>query len=145
MALYGRRPSWTRLQCVWTSAIIVAASADAPPATAAMRTCFASLTATGSDPTSDVKAKANALAAWVAAAGRHGPAFTAWRISLDRSLTCQPQASSKAPFVCEARAKPCGISQTPGRLPPATVVPPPPDAPLKKNEQRTERAVRLRA
>ena len=106
--------------------ILAFASLTTAPAHAATRVCGEVIAAAGEDRTSELGAKQKALAAWVAGAGKLGPAFTLWRNATAKSLSCLklPDGAHR----CQAYGRPCGISQVPGRPP---VGAPPPSPPLK--------------
>ena len=112
-------------------AALVSGLSTAPPALAATRTCGEVIATAGEDPASDLKAKQKAMAGWLAAAAKLGPAYSVWRNAIDRSLSCLKLADGTRR--CQAYARPCGITQIPGALPPGTLpqVPAPP-----KREQR---------
>jgi hypothetical protein len=99
--------------------------------TAAVRRCGDFIAAAGEDRVSETAAKQKAMVAWIASAERLGPAFGAWRLALDKSLSCLklPDGTHR----CQAMARPCGVSQVPDALPPGTA----PAVPsLPKREQR---------
>ena len=89
----------------------------ASDAEAAVRLCASPVTASGDDNSLTV-ARQRAMAGWIAAASKLGPAFTAWRNATDRNLACNRQATGG--HRCIAIARPCGISQDPRQLPPGS-------------------------
>ena len=101
------------------------------PVSAAVRRCVDFIATAGEDRGSEAAAKTIAMTKWTEAANQMGPAFGAWRNAIDKSLSCLtlPDGMHR----CQALARPCGISQNPGVLPPGTppTVPKPP-----KQEQR---------
>jgi hypothetical protein len=101
------------------------------PTAAATRKCGDFVAAAGEDRTSEITAKQKAMAEWIQRATKLGPAFAAWRLAIDKSLSCLklPDGTHR----CQAMARPCGISQAPSAQPPGTV-PQVPAAP--KKEQR---------
>ena len=90
----------------------------AQPASAAVRRCVDFVAASGEDSASQSVAKQKALARWLAAAGKFGPAFGAWRLATDKSLSCLrlPDGTHR----CQAFARPCGIAQDPNANPPGS-------------------------
>jgi len=58
------------------------------------------------------------MSSWVATATKRGPAYGAWRLAVDKSLSCLKLPSGT--YRCQAMARPCGISQKPGVAPPGS-------------------------
>jgi hypothetical protein len=56
-----------------------------------------------------------ALDAWTKAAGVSGVRFSAWRLAITKSLSCQPFTEHNV--VCVASASPCAIEQVPSPTP----------------------------
>ncbi len=110
---------------------LLAVLAILTPATAAVRRCGDFIATAGEDRVSENAAKQKAMTLWVEAAGQHGPAFTAWRLAIDKSLSCSKLADGM--YRCQVLARPCGVTQVPDALPPGTA-PALPAAP--KREQR---------
>jgi hypothetical protein len=98
---------------------------------AAVRRCGDFVASAGEDRGSQSAARQKAMAGWIERATTLGPAYGAWRLAVDKSFSCLrlPDGTHR----CQAMARPCGISNVPGALPPATN-PPAPAAP--KKEQR---------
>ena len=94
-----------------------------PTAQAATRVCGEFIAVAGEDANSETRAKQKALAGWISAASQVGPAFTLWRNAAEKSLSCLrlPQGGWR----CQAYARPCGVSQVPGRAPPGSAPPSP--------------------
>ena len=112
--------------------ILLASLTLLTPATAAVRRCGDFIATAGEDRVSERAAKQKAMTLWIAAASKRGPAFTAWRLAIDKSLSCMklPDGMHR----CQVLARPCGVSQVPEALPPGTT----PVAPaVPKREQRT--------
>lgn len=120
------------VRCAVAFFLAIAALATHTPATAAVRRCGDFIATAGEDRVSENAAKQKAMALWIDAAGKQGPAFTAWRLAIDKSLSCLklPDGTHR----CQVLARPCGISQVPEALPPGTT-PVAPAAP--KREQRS--------
>jgi hypothetical protein len=109
---------------IWVlGGVIAGAALPIATAQAAVRRCGDVISISADDPTSDTFARQKALSAWIAAAGRLGPAYTSWRLAIDRTLSCAK--GPKGGFQCQAIARPCGISQNPNAEPS-----PPQSAPL---------------
>lgn len=111
---------------------LVVASLAPQSAAAAMRSCGDFIASAGEDRQSEIAAKQKAMTGWIESASKLGPAFSAWRIAIDKSLSCRLLADGT--HRCQAFARPCGISQVPDAAPRGftPVVPPTP-----KREQRT--------
>lgn len=90
------------------------------PTHAATRVCADLISGSGEDRQSEMVAKQQALAAWTSAAAKLGPAFTLWRNAAQKSLAC---TSGAAGWKCAANARPCGVAQVPGTMPPGTQIP----------------------
>jgi hypothetical protein len=60
---------------------------------------------------SEEQAKRLALQAWRAKATELGPEYQAWRLSIDRSLSCSTAATG---VVCRAGARPCSHARPQG-------------------------------
>jgi hypothetical protein len=114
---------------IWLPAIIVFTAVA--PASAAMRKCGDFVAAAGEDRGSEIVARQKAMAGWIESASKLGPAYSAWRLAIDKSLSCLKLADGT--HRCQALARPCGIAQAPDNLPPGTD-PAPPIKP--KREQR---------
>ena len=90
------------------------------PTHAATRVCGDFIAGSGEDRQSEMVAKQQALTAWTSAAAKLGPAFTLWRNAAQKSLAC---TSGAAGWKCAANARPCGVAQVPGTMPPGTHIP----------------------
>jgi hypothetical protein len=115
---------------IWLTSII-ALMAIASPVSAAVRKCGDFVAAAGEDLGSEVIARQRAMASWIEGASKLGPAYSAWRLAIDKSLSCLKLADGT--HRCQALARPCGITQTPDALPPGTDPAPPSK---QKREQR---------
>ena len=122
----------TSVRCAFALFLSIATLATHAPATAAVRRCGDFIATAGEDRVSENAAKQKAMALWIDAAGKQGPAFTAWRLAIDKSLSCLTLPTGM--HLCQVLARPCGISQVPEALPPGTT-PVAPAAP--KREQRS--------
>lgn len=79
---------------------------------AAVLYCFASISSGPRSAVTVEGARTSALAAWVAEARKlHGDRFTAWRLSQQRVVHCEPASGGEQ--TCEACGRPCSISQVP--------------------------------
>ncbi len=101
-------------------------------ASAAVRSCGEFIASAGEDRLSESVAKQKAMAGWIERAHKFGPAYSSWRIAIEKSLSCLKLADGT--HRCQAFARPCGISQVPGIAPPGST-PVVPSAP--KREQWT--------
>jgi hypothetical protein len=115
-----------------TAVLSVIAIFDASSASAAVRKCGDFVAAAGEDRGAELVARQKAIAGWIESASKLGPAYSAWRLAIDKSLSCQQLADGT--HRCQVLARPCGIAQAPDALPPGTD-PAPPIKP--KREQRT--------
>jgi hypothetical protein len=98
---------------------------------AAVRKCGDFIAAAGEARGSEVAARQKAMTGWIESAGKLGPAYSAWRLAIDKSLSCLKLADGT--HRCQAMGRPCGIAQAPDTLPPGTD----PATPIKpKREQR---------
>jgi hypothetical protein len=114
-----------------TVVLCLIAVAHASPASAAVRKCGDFVAAAGEDRGAEVGARQKAMAGWIESASKLGPAYSAWRLATDKSLSCLKLADGT--HRCQALARPCGITQAPDALPPRTDL----TAPIKpKREQR---------
>lgn len=91
------------------AALVVLITATAS-AKAAVRTCGDLITTTGTGK-DELEAKKAALDLWKAQAESLGTGFGAWRLAIDKVLTCKPEAEGK--LICVANARPCTIEQAP--------------------------------
>ena len=87
-------------------------------ALAAERPCFPSILVFATSAKSEIEARKLVLVAWTNEARKHGEAFASWRLAWEKSIECGRLPSGA--FQCRAVAKPCGIVQVPGTLPPGT-------------------------
>ena len=85
---------------------------------AASRPCLPSILVIATDAKSEIEARRKVLLAWSAEAGKHGEAFSSWRLAWRKSVDCGRLPTGE--FQCRAAAQPCGISQVPGTLPPGS-------------------------
>ena len=109
------RPRRTRLP-LFFAVLMGLMGVRATEAKAAVRTCGETIAVTGEDRRSETTAKQKAMAGWIAAAVKLGPAFAAWRNAIDKSLSCLKLTDGT--WRCQAYGRPCGISQVPGVDPP---------------------------
>ena len=87
-------------------------------AEAASRPCLPSILVIATDAKSEIEARRKVLLAWSAEAGKHGEAFSSWRLAWQKSIDCGRLPDGQ--FQCRAAAQPCGIAQVPGSLPPGS-------------------------
>ncbi len=87
------------------------ATGAAGEACAAVRLCEASVSSGLKTAATEQEARRRAMAAWVAAAGRHGAGYTSWRLAVGKHFSCARTSDGKAQ--CLAKAEPCTIAQKP--------------------------------
>ena len=97
---------------------------------AAVRTCGEIVASSGEDDRSETVARQKAMAGWIAAAAKFGPAFVLWRNAAEKSLSCMKLAGGI--WRCQAYGRPCGVSQVPGMQPPGSLLPPGPTPSKRK-------------
>lgn len=106
-------------------------------ASGAVKVCREAITGDEMKAPREIDARQLALRSWATLASLHGEAFASWRAAAGRSLSCRRLADSLVH--CQARASPCGLTQTapsqqPGGPGIAPRQPAPPPAP--KGETR---------
>ena len=102
-------------------------------ALAAVRVCHPSHTGGQHTAASEIEARQATLAVCRKLAELHGPGYGAWRLAINKSLSCSRQSDGR--YVCEAFGAPCVLQQVlepglkrvpklqPGEPPPVTPAP----------------------